>query len=171
MNATVPAAAAAPAPVPVAPAVKPGDLIFVQLAREIAMDIQPLEAILKSHEINENRWSEISANPRFLGYLQTAMSEWNSALNTGERVKLKALSMVEEALPEMYARMHDPRELLASKVRAMEVIGKIGGVGVTGLGNTPGSGSEKFSVTINLGADQQLKISADVPKTIDASDQ
>jgi hypothetical protein len=32
-----------------------------------------------------------------------------------------------------------------------------------GKGAAPPSGSEKFSVTINLGADQQLKISAPTP--------
>jgi hypothetical protein len=170
MNATVPAAAAVTAPAPAPPKVQSSDLMFVQLAREIAMDIQPIDVILKTHEISDARWDEIKANYRFQKYLETSLIEWNSALNTGERVRLKALSLVEEALPEMYSRMHDPKEMLPAKVRALEVIGKIGGVGINNLGEK-GGGGEKFSVTINLGSDKEITINAPVPQAITAEDQ
>jgi len=132
----------------------------VMLAREIAMDIHPLETILNNHEINPVRWEEIRNNPRFQMLLSQQVQEWNGALNTAERVKIKALSCIEEALPEFFAKMHAQDENLPAKVRALEVFGQLAGMG---KGAAPPSGSEKFSVTINLGADQQLKISAPTP--------
>lgn len=173
MNATVPAAAPAQAAAPATPdvpairgpEVDPRDLILVQLSREIAMDIHPLETILANHEIAQTRWEEIRRMPRFEQLLRAQVEEWNSALNTAERVKLKALSCVEEAMPEFFARMHDPKEALPAKVRALEVFGNLAGLGKGVVAG--GGGGEKFSVTINLGADQQIKVSA--PAIIDGS--
>lgn len=146
------------------------DLIFLQLAREIAMDIHPLADILANHEISTVRFEEIKLNARFQALLLSQVEEWNSALNTGERVKLKALSCIEEALPEFYARMHDPNENLPAKVKAFEVMAQVAGLSkngqVVGVG-----GGEKFSVTINLGADKQLTISAPSPSAIGVSDE
>lgn len=158
----------ATAPVPAPPPDKmifdPAESIFVLLAREIAMDIYPLDQILKNHEIPAARWEQIRLNARFQGLLLKQVEEWNSALNTGERVKLKSLACVEEALPEFYARMHDPKENLPAKVKALEVIGGLAGLGKGGQA-VQGGGGERFSVTINMGADQQIKIEA---PTIDA---
>jgi hypothetical protein len=134
------------------------DALFVMLAREIAMDIHPLETILKNHEITQGRWQEIRNNARFIHLLQSQVEEWNGALNTAERVRIKALSCIEEALPEFFARMHAPDENLPAKVRALEVFGQLAGIGKSA--QVSGNGGEKFSVTINLGQDQVLKVSA-----------
>lgn len=171
MNATVPVAATAPA-APAkreAPALDLGDKFFVVLAREIAMDIQELDVILKNHDVDQARWSQIMANPRFRMLLDQQVKEWNNALNTGERVKLKALAAIEEAMPEFFQRMHDPQENLPAKVKILEAFGNIAGLGKNQQAG-PGGG-EKFSVTINLGPDQQLKVSAQAPQVINAEDQ
>lgn len=141
------------------------DVTLLRLAREIAMDIQPVEAILAALEISDDEWQEIQQNPTFRGYLRTAIEEWQSAINTQERVRLKSLAFVEEALPEFYARAHDPSENLQHKIRVLEVVAKFAGVG--GNVDTALSG-EKFSVTINLGADHQVRIERDVtPQVIE----
>lgn len=141
------------------------DVTLLRLAREIAMDIHPVEAILATLEISDDEWQEIQQNPTFRGYLRTAIEEWQSATNTQERVRLKSLAFVEEALPEFYARAHDPSENLQHKIRVLEVVAKFAGVG--GNVDTALSG-EKFSVTINLGADHQVRIERDVtPQVIE----
>lgn len=145
------------------------EMIFVQLAREIAMDIHPLTDILKNHEIDTVRWEAIKLNARFQALLLAQVEEWNSALNTGERVKLKALACIEEAMPEFYARMHDRQENLPAKVKALEVFTQIAGITKNGQGAAIGGG-EKFSVTINLGADKQLTITAPSPSAIGVGD-
>lgn len=145
------------------------DLLFVQLAREIAMDIHPLETILKNHAVSDDDWQVIRANPQFNEYLRIYIQEWNSATSTEQRVKIKAMSFVEEALPEMFARVHSPDEALPGKVKAFEVVTKIAGLGAQQQGG-PATG-EKFSITINMGADEKLVINATQPKAITAEDQ
>lgn len=141
------------------------DVTMLKLVREIAMDIQPIDDILKTHGIGSDEWEEIQENPHFTQYLRNAMEEWQSATNTAERVKLKSMAFVEEALPEFFARAHDPKEPLAAKTEVLKTIAKFAGVGGTVDGAVAG---ERMVVTINLGADNQLRIERDVtPRVID----
>lgn len=145
------------------------DLLYVQLAREIAMDIHPLHEILKNHGVSDSDWQIISETAQFNSYLRTYIQEWNSATSTEHRVKLKALSFVEEALPEMFAQCHKPNEPLPGKVKAFEVVSKIAGLGAAAAAAT--AAGEKFSITINMGADEKLVINAAQPKAVTAEDQ
>lgn len=141
------------------------ELTLLKLSREIARDIHDIETILQRYGVDAELWAHISKLPRFQSLLQSEMEAWNGAGNTSERVKVKSLSFVEELLPEMYARAHDPREPLSSKVELLKTIGKFGGVG---LSSFEGAIGEKLSVTINLGADSQLRFEKDVtPQTIE----
>lgn len=139
---------------------------MIQLAREIAMDIFPLDQILKNRAVTNDTWDKIRDNPRFNALLRTAMDEWNSSLNTGERVKIKAMAFVEEAMPEFFGRVHDPLENLPAKVETLKAIGRFAGLGIPNA--TPGAGGsgERFSVTINMGDDKQLKIERTVPPQV-----
>jgi hypothetical protein len=145
------------------------DTMMLKLARELAMDIRPLEDILEVLHISRAEWDSVKETAAFQRYLRSSLEEWHSALNTQERVKLKSLAMVEESLPEFYARMHDAREALPAKTEVLKTISRFAGVG----GNTSyeGSGSEKMIVTINLGADQQLRIERDVTIEHEASNE
>jgi hypothetical protein len=141
------------------------DVMMLKLAREIAMDIQSIEDILKNQQVSAEQWEEIQHNQRFKSYLASAVEEWQSATNTPERVKLKSLSFVEEALPEFFARAHDPKETLAAKTEVLKTIAKFAGVGGSVEGAVAG---ERMVVTINLGADNQLRIERDVtPQVIE----
>ncbi len=135
------------------------DVTLIKIAREIAMDIRPVQAILDTHEITPAQWAEISQMPQFTRYLRNFSEEWASANNTPERIRLKSLAMVEEALPEFYGRLHDPKEQLAAKTEVLKTVSRFAGVGVT---NTSGAPAERFSVTINLGADRQVRIERDI---------
>jgi hypothetical protein len=154
-------------PVP-EPALSEGMLI--KLAREIAMDIQPLDTILKDNGVNQDQWDAIQSNTRFRMILESETSAWGSALNTQERLRLKSAAALEEWLPELFTRMNDRDESLNAKVEAGKLISRWAGVGI---GGTQGvEGSEKFSVTINLGADNQIKIEKEVPyKVIDHEEE
>jgi hypothetical protein len=154
-------------PVP-EPALSEGMLI--KLAREIAMDIQPLDTILKDNGVDQDQWDAIQSNTRFRMILESETSAWGSALNTQERLRLKSAAALEEWLPELFTRMNDRDESLNAKVEAGKLISRWAGVGI---GGTQGvEGSEKFSVTINLGADNQIKIEKEVPyKVIDHEEE
>ena len=135
-------------------------LTFLRLAREIAMDIHPLEDILSAHGIDQTRWETISAAPNFQNLLRGEVEAWNSATNTAERVRLKSLAFVEEALPEFYARAHDQKEPLNSRVEILKTVAKFAGVGGSSMDGV--SVGEKLLVTINLGNDHSLKIEKNV---------
>ena len=60
--------------------------------------------------------------PRFQALLETETAQWNGALNTQERVKIKASAMIEEWLPEAHERMHDRGESLNAKTELGKLI-------------------------------------------------
>lgn len=144
------------------------DAVLVKLAREIAMDIQPFETILKLYSIDAETWARLRENPRFQAVLASEVETWQSALNIHERVKAKAAAMFEEWLPELNNRLHDQEEALPAKVEAGKLLAKIADMeparGLPGVGG----GGERFTVTINLGADvAPIKIEKENPKVIE----
>ena len=145
------------------------EVVLLKLAREIAMDIRPLDEVLEIHKIKPEKWEEIKENRYFQGVLLHEVEAWQSAMNTPERVKLKSLAFVEEALPEFYARAHDPKEPLNAKVEVLKTIAKFGGIG--GSNFDASLGGERLSVTINLGSDHSLTIEKEITsKVIDHED-
>lgn len=139
---------------------------LVKLARELAMGISPLETILETNQIDQDTWEIIQNHSRFKQFLEVETSNWGSALNTQERVKLKAAAMIEEWLPEAFARMNDQGESLNAKTELGKLVRDLAGFSKNGVG-VEGVG-ERFSVTINLGADSQIKFEKEVaPKTIE----
>src|SRR4051812_48254966 len=87
-----------------------------RLARELAMDILPREVIYELFDLDDDKWSQLAKNPRFVEMLKQETQVWGTALNTRERIDLKTLSMIEEALPAMWELMHDKSEPAAARV-------------------------------------------------------
>lgn len=143
------------------------DLQLVKLAREIAMDIYPIETILKQYSISPETWEELQRNGKFKLLLESEAAAWGTALNTHERVKLKAAAMMEEWLPELNNRLHDTDEALPAKIEGGKMLARIAGMGLPG--QVEGAAPERFTVTINLGAQTPpIEIAKDVtPKTIE----
>jgi hypothetical protein len=140
------------------------DLTFVKLAREIAMEIHDLDTILTNNRVTHEQFEAIKTNSRFEQLLASAVAEWGSALNTPERVKVKAAALIEEWLPELNTRLHDGKENLDHKVKAATLAARLAGMGLTGAGvEEVGS---RFSVTINLGGDKPIEILKDVTSKV-----
>lgn len=143
------------------------DVKIVQLAREIAMDVVEIPAILKRYEVTNQEWERIQRHPRFDQILKAAIVEWQSAINTEQRIKVKAAVLLEEWLGEANSRLHDRTESLAAKTELAKFLGRLAGLGIAGA-SIEGH-SERFSLTINLGADASLKFEKALPtKVIDA---
>jgi hypothetical protein len=130
------------------------DILLVKLAREIAMDIQPIETILKQYSLTAETFEILKSSGRFQSLLFSETEAWNGALNTHERVKLKAAAMLEEFLPELNNRLHDQDEALPAKIEGAKLVTKIAGIGERA--DSAGGGGERFTVTINLGEDSKL---------------
>ena len=143
------------------------DVTLLRLARELAWDIYPLDTILQMNKVDANVWEIIRNLPRFQSYLESELAAWHAATNAHERVKVKSAIMVEEWLPELNTRIHDPNESLNSKIEAGKLVARLAGMGLEKAAIS-GDVGEKFSVTINLGGDAQLKFEKQIsPQVID----
>jgi hypothetical protein len=140
---------------------------ILRLAREIAIDLHDIETILKNHNLTPKDWDVIKDDPRFSALLKSEVEAWSAAGNTHERTKLKAGAVIEEWLVEANARLYDTGETLPAKTELVKTLAKIAGMGERA--STEGNTSERFSVVINLGADQLSfeKTREVTPKVID----
>lgn len=126
-----------------------GDQRMLVLAREIASDIHPVEDIIQRHGLSREQFENILRNPKFVRLLEDATTAWGDALNTGERIKVKSLSMLEDWLVSAYAMLHADKHSLRDKVELAKLIGRLGGIGEKGILDT--SGGERISISINMG--------------------
>ena len=141
------------------------DLDLIKLATEVAVNYRKIDDILAHHAITWETWAEIKDLPRFQQLLQAAVEDWNLAANVQERVKLRASYQVEQALPEMWRRLHDLKEPLSAKVELLKTLARFGDVGVQGS-NVEGGG-ERVNITINLGASEKIKIEKENTRIIE----
>jgi hypothetical protein len=131
------------------------------------MEIYPLQTILKQYSVSPDDWVKLQSNSRFQAVLASEIETWHGALNTHERVKAKAAAMLEEWLPELNNRLHDSEEALPAKIEGGKMLTKL--AGMDGRADVGTSVGERFTVTINLGADvAPIMIEKDVtPRVID----
>jgi hypothetical protein len=142
------------------------NLLYLRLAREIAIDLHELDDILTRHDVKPAQFNKIKEDPYFVQLLTAEVQAWNSAKNTHERTKLKAAALMEEWLSEANTRIYDPQETLPSKVELAKLLSRLAGMGNERAEGGPAG--DRFSVTINLGDDSRLKvIDAQVIPTIE----
>jgi hypothetical protein len=135
---------------------------FAALAREIAMDIFPLAQVLKLHQLDDAEWQRISANKRFQSILDGMVREWNSAINTRERVRIKAATGLESVIETYIQEISDVSIPLTQRVEAGKFLARLGELD----GNISGELGERFSITLNIG---NARVEADgmAPKVIE----
>lgn len=136
------------------------DLRLMRLARELAMELTEVSVILARYGITDEEWQRLQRHPKFQQILAAEAAAWDSALNTHERVRLKAAAMMEEWLPEAYARMHDRNEALPAKTEVAKLVTRLAGMGIerTGAGE---EGAQKFSLVINIGDGRAHRVVGD----------
>lgn len=148
------------------PALKFGgerEALLLSLAREIAMDLKPIETILNDHSITAKDLEDYFKLPRFRAMIQEQQKEWASATNAPRRIQLKSLAIVEEALPEMFAKLHATVDPLSSKVELLKTLAKLAGVDKQ---EDSSGGGAKVNITINLGEDRKVDVQAALPNGV-----
>jgi hypothetical protein len=143
------------------------DRTLLGLAREIAIDLNPLETILKNYQVTLEQWSLIQTNPHFLRLLNSEIEAWNAAANTHDRVRLKSAAMFEEWLPEAFKLLHDTTQGMPARTELAKLVARVAGIGERA---SDGPTGEKFTFTLNIGGATQLRFEKDAPLTIDAVD-
>lgn len=152
--------------VPTLPAGSEHEANIVKLAREIAMDLQPLDKILELRGISRDKFEQLKVNPYFVRVLTAEREAWESAVNTRQRVEMKAAAMVEEFLPTLYTRMVQPKEDLLKVVKGLEHVSKLANMGRDKEGAS--DPNDRVTITINMGADNKLHLTKQIPaKVID----
>jgi hypothetical protein len=99
---------------------------FSTLAREIAMDIWPVDQILELHKLSDDEWLRIQQHPKFVAMLAEMQSAWMSAANTAERVKVKAQTGLESQLETYIADISDTTIPLNQRVEAGKFLARLG---------------------------------------------
>jgi hypothetical protein len=120
------------------------------LVRDLSHNMYELPYILKTHNLTQAQYDKLATNAVFQGMLHTMTVEWNAVTNTQKRLSIEAAIALEDALPTMAARLHKPTELLTGVVELAKLLAKMAGVGETNAQQAP---TERFKITINLGAD------------------
>lgn len=122
------------------------------LAREIAMDIYPTADVLKIHQLGDEEWSVIQANPKFQDMLASIQRDWLSAGNTRERVRVKAATGLETMLEQYIAEIADTTIPLTQRVEAGKFLARLGELEAnTHAGGAAGGG---VIININTGRDR-----------------
>lgn len=139
------------------------NFLLAKLAREIAMNIREVPEILKTFKLSAEQYAAIEKIPFYKNVLDQYIIEWESARNTGDRLKIEAAAGLESAMPSLTARMQSEREDLGKAAEVAKLFSKIAGVeaGAAQSGN-PG---DKFSITINLGEDVKLQFDKEIEQT------
>lgn len=133
-----------------------------EFATQVAMQVEDFSSICKSFGMTEAQGESLQQHPAYKTYYEGALAEWAAAHNTGARAELKAARAVEEAIPAVFAHIHDPEASDTSKIEAFKALGKLGRVGERGI-NGGGAGGDMVKITINLGADQKLTFEKAAP--------
>ena len=142
---------------------------FAALAREIAMDIFPVETILSLHHLDDAEWLRIQKNPRFQSMLEQMLRDWNSAMNTSERVKIKAATGLESILENYIRDIGDGSIPLGQRVEAGKFLARLGELDGSKLaGGQVGGG---FQIVLNIGTVQRtVDVPVEVGRVIEHED-
>lgn len=139
---------------------------LASLAREVAMDIRELKDILPDYKLSQAQYDRLLAHPFYEKALHAVTIEWNSALSTHQRIKIEAATILENGMIALGQRMVAKDESLPAAVEAGKLFTKLAGIGEQDRQAGPG---EKFTITINLGADAKLSRTLDITPKAETS--
>lgn len=140
------------------------EALTLRLARELAMDVTDYQTVLTKLGISDEQWQELQTDHRFQTMLKEMVQAWGSAANTPERVKFKSAGMLEEALEEIYDRIHDHREPLSAKTELLKLVSRLAGIGNE---RVEGQVNEKFVLSINIGDGVKHQLGVTTQKVIE----
>lgn len=99
---------------------------FAVLAREIAMDIYPVEDILALHKLTDEQWMAIQDHPMFQSTLADLVLQYNTASSIKERVRVKAAIGLEISMDTYIADIADTGIPLNQRVEAGKFLARLG---------------------------------------------
>jgi hypothetical protein len=105
------------------------EFALAKLAREMAMNIRPYQAVFSDFGIDESDYYEIAKQDFFKRAKEQFTLEWNSVLSVNERTKLLSATGYEEALPVICKRLLRENESLRDVIDGAKMLSKNAGLG------------------------------------------
>lgn len=137
---------------------------MAKLARELVLAMKPRADVLSDFGLTEETAKAIEEHEFYKRVFEATCIEWNSALSVDQRLRVQSLTILEDGLTKVGARMTNADEALPGVVQLANLLTKIGGIGE----RTEAKPGEKFTITINLGADvQTFEKTVGEPRPID----
>jgi hypothetical protein len=130
------------------------DTQLAALARELVMNIRNYKETFALFGIDENDYYEIEKNEYFRRVREHITLEWNAMTSTDERIRLQHLAYLEKLSPVLARRAMQPDANLSASTDVAKIFMKGGGVGEA---KSEKANTERFVITINLGADTEGK--------------
>lgn len=130
------------------------EIQMAALARELVMNIRNYQETFALFGINEIDYQLIEKNEYFRKVKEHIALEWNSTLSTEERIRFINLAYYEKLSPVLARRAMQPDANLSASTDVGKLLMKGAGIGET---KTDKASTDRFVITINLGADTDGK--------------
>lgn len=101
----------------------------LELARRIVAQLDSPLQLAQDMGLDAAQWAVLSCHPHFLAQMEAARSEANSAAGLADRVRLKALTVLDQgALVDMAGIINDASASTTSRVAAINAVADIAGI-------------------------------------------
>ncbi len=119
------------------------------IAHELALGLSDAATIRERYGITDPQWQHLKRNPAFRAMLAEAVQRFRGDQNAGERIKIKADIVLEDAIPA-YDRMIHSKEIPASeRVNAGKLLAQLAGRNAK-EGGVPAVAGGGFTLNINM---------------------
>ncbi len=140
------------------------------LAAELGAKLLPTEEVMSRFGIDRPALAKLLKDPQFRHMIADFRREWNSPMQAKDRIKLKALLMVEDNLITLHQMFNNVNMNATARLNAYEQMIKL--ADAAPKKDLIDGGGAKFNLTLNLGAHQAkpFVIDAETQATIEARD-
>ena len=149
------------------------EVLASRLAREIARDLSPVDMVREKFGLSEEDYARLIKSPIFQMRLEEELAIWNASdsMSVAERIRVKAGTMIEESLFEVYEMIHDKNQPMVGKIRALEWASRMAGIGEDRNGAQAGGlagDASRINFNIFIGGEKQsFSVQPDQPKLVE----
>jgi len=140
------------------------------LAAELGAKLLPTDEVLRRFQLTPQDLRLLLQDPQFRHMITDFRREWNSPMSAKDRIKLKALLMVEDNLLTLHQLFNNDLTNPTARLAAYDQMVKL--ADAAPKRESAAEGGSKFHLTLNLGAHaaQPFTIDAETQKFIDAKE-
>jgi hypothetical protein len=127
------------------------------IAAELAAGLSDAAAVRERYGISASQWDVLKKSTVFRNMLAEAIRTLRGDLNAGNRIKIKADIILEDALPAYDSMIHDREVPAQARIDAGKLVAAINGR-LNKQGDGPQSVGSGFTLNINIGEREKMVI-------------